>query len=158
MTSNDVTLPADKTIVGLAVRTRPEQAGQDISALWQRFMHEGVAGKMSPISSFVYCIYCDYETDHHGVYTTVLGCEVAPDAEVPAGMRRVRIPTGAYTRFPVKGEPGKAVWQAWAHINGVWTSSHARRYLVDFECYTSLSPTHLEGDIWVGPVASFSSQ
>lgn len=150
MTSENVLLPQDKTIVGISVRTRPETAGQDIAVLWGRFMQEDIVNQLGAVNPTVYSVYCDYETDHQGAYTTVLGCEVPPTAPILSGMRRVVIPVGSYARFSVQGDPGKVVWEAWVSINGTWTTSHLRSYTADFERYTLLSPSQVEAEIYVG--------
>lgn len=148
-----LSLSSDLTILGLALRTRPEDAAQDIPALWQRFFAEGVPGKLPALGAEVYALYCDYEGDHRGAYTLVLGVAVAPDAELPAGMRRVRIPAGRFARFAVSGDPAQVVWQAWSHINGAWANQGERRYTVDFERYTKLAPGDVTAEICVGLLA-----
>jgi predicted transcriptional regulator YdeE len=147
-------LDRDLTIIGCATRTRPEAAASDIPALWQRFRQEGVAARLQASDAFLYALYCDYESDHRGAYTMVLGVACAADAPVPEGMRRVRVPAGRFARFPVAGNPAEVVWKAWAYINGegagAWGRGVERRYIADFERYAKISMTEAEADLCVG--------
>lgn len=124
-------------IVGLSIRTSAATAGPDIGAAWQRFMSEGTAQRVvrDPADAHVYAVYCDYQSDHAGAYTMVLGVAADPKAAVPEGLRRVRIPSGAYQRFVAHGAPDRALWEAWSYVNGVWEQPGARRYIADFERY-----------------------
>lgn len=149
MKSEDKLLQKEKTIIGISTRTRPETAGQDIAALWGRFVQGAVSMHIRALDSVIYSVYCEYETDSQGAYTTVLGCEVPPDAPLPPGMKRVVLPAGPYTCFAVQGDPRRAVWDAWTHINSVWSKTRTRRYETDFECYTGVSPTQVEAEIYV---------
>src|SRR5215470_11206737 len=91
---------ADIVIIGIALRTSNAEAMATIAAHWGRFMQEGIAARLpqKPDDAAVYAVYCDYEADHTRAYTLVLGVAVDARAEVPAGMRRVRVPAGAYAR------------------------------------------------------------
>lgn len=153
----ELTLSSDLTIIGLAVRTRPEAAVTDIPALWQRFFAEGVSGKLPASDAYLYAIYCDYERDFRADYTMVLGVAVDAQTPVPEGMRRVRVPAGRYARFAVQGNPAEVVWGAWMHINGdgagAWTRKAERRYLADFERYADASPANAKVDVCVGLLA-----
>jgi predicted transcriptional regulator YdeE len=154
----ELTLSSDLTIIGLSVRTRPEAAATDIPALWQRFLAEGVPGKLPACDAYLYALYCDYERDFRAGYTMVLGVAVDAQAPVPEGMRRVRVPAGPYARFAVKGDPAAVVWGAWQHINGegdgAWRRQGERRYLADFERYVAAtldaSPANAEVELCVG--------
>ena len=143
-----------KRIVGIFVRTRPDTATKDISALWGRWMQEGLASQLKAVDSSLYSVYFDYETDHTGAYTTLLGVEVPSDLAVPDGMSAVWLQTGIYGRFFVSGgDPGQAIWLSWSQINDKFSRENPRRYLTDFECYQSISQTHIQAEIWVGLVA-----
>ncbi len=145
-----LTLSSDLTIVGLAIRTRPEAASADIPALWQRFFAEGIAARLPATGAEVYALYCDYEGDHRGAYTMVLGVAVDAAAKLPDGLRRVRVPAGAFARFSLSGDPAQVVWRAWAHVNGDWADKAERRYVVDFERYTRITPGDVDAEICVG--------
>jgi predicted transcriptional regulator YdeE len=149
-----VSEPEDRVIIGLAISTCPATAGADIAQAWQRFMTEGTASRVARDSAdaHLYAVYCDYESDHSGRYTMVLGVAAAPTAPVPAGLRRVRIPSGPYARFVAQGEPGRAVWAVWSHVNGSWEKPGVRRYLADFERYApdAFTPEAVTAEVLVG--------
>jgi len=140
----------DLVILGLPVRTSAASAAADIPAHWQRFMQSDLAARAPDAD--VFAVYCDYESDAAGPYTMVLGVAVAPDAPVPAGLRRVRIPAGEYARFSAQGHPAEVVWKTWAHVNGAWDGRPKRRYIADFERYTraAMTPTSVAVDVAVG--------
>lgn len=144
---------ADLVIVGIAVRTSPEGAAQDIPAAWERFMREGIADRVAGrIGDSIYAVYCDYQTDYRGAYTMVVGVEADPAAEVSDGMRRVRIPSGRYAQFVASGDPTHVIWQTWSRINEQWLKRGERRYIADFERYApgAMTPQKVQAEIVVG--------
>jgi predicted transcriptional regulator YdeE len=146
-----VDLSNDLAIVGPSIRTSPATAARDIPAIWRRFMSEGLADRVpSRADSSIYAVYADYESDHRGAYTMVLG--VASSADAPAGMRRVVVPAGRYTRFVAKGDPAEVVFETWVAINEEWPERIARRYAADFERYRAdaVGPGGVEVEIHVG--------
>ena len=75
-------------IAGISVRTTNKngQSQTDIGHLWTKFMSEGLAGQIKDkVTDDIYCLYTDYETDHTGLYTTVIGCKVGSMAQVSEG-------------------------------------------------------------------------
>lgn len=149
-----VSVPKDLVIVGLAIRTSPATAGADIATAWQRFMSEGTAQRVErdPADAGLYAVYCDYQSDHDGPYSMVLGMAVDAKAPVPAGLRRVRVPAGPYAHFVASGDAGKAVWELWSHVNGVWEKPGTRRYIADFERYApdAMADGKVTADVMVG--------
>ncbi len=137
--------PVDLTIIGLAARIDPAQAGEQIPALWQRFASGATTGP-------IYAVYCDYDADHARSYTMVLGVEAPPTAPVPEGQRRVRIPAGAFATFTATGQVGSVVWQTWAAINADPSLTASRRFVADFERYPSppTSDGQVHAEVWVG--------
>lgn len=144
----------DLVVVGLAVATSPGRAAQDIPAHWQRFMVEQVSARI-PVradDAGLYCVYCDYQSDHRGAYTMLLGHAVEPRALVPEGLRRVRIPAGRYAQLPFAGPSQQAIYGAWGFLNERWDGRHQRRYIADFERYEAgaMQPDHVSGQIAIG--------
>lgn len=145
-------------ILGPALRTSPERAAQDIPGFWQKFLSEGWLERLPrrQDDAAVYAVYCEYERDHTGPYTMILGVAVNNDeASAPAGARRVQIPTGRYARFGAKGDPAQVIWRAWQHINSDWMERNQRRYAADYERYplsalASMATGSVEADIVVG--------
>jgi predicted transcriptional regulator YdeE len=80
----------------------------------------------------VYCVYCEYESDHNGPYTVVIGCAVDPDVAVPEGIKKVTIDAGNFVVCEAKGELPNSVFAAWAEI---WNAPLERRYQADFDRY-----------------------
>lgn len=123
----------DLVIIGLAQRTSLATAAQDIPAFWQRFLADEAQALRRAEGQAIYAVYTDYESDDRGPYTMVLGVAVEPQAPVPAGMRRVRLPHGRYARLVVAGDPREQIGPAWQHINGAWEGRRARRFIADYE-------------------------
>lgn len=105
-------------VIGIAVRTTNEnnQAAQDIPALWNKFMSEGISRKIpNALGEELYCIYTDYESDHTKPYTTLLGCKVSTLENIPEGMMGKTFATGDYVPFVAKGNIRKGmVINIWA--------------------------------------------
>jgi predicted transcriptional regulator YdeE len=124
-------------IIGIAVRTtnHNRQAESDIGALWERFYRDDCKLKISgKISEDLYCVFTDYETDHLGAYTTVLGCQVKPGTIPSAGFIRRIILKSRYQVFISKGTLPECVQQTWMEI---WNSDLRRSYTADFDVYGS---------------------
>jgi len=144
----------DLIVIGLAVATSPERAAHDIPAHWQRFFGEQVSGRV-PLrhdDSHVYCVYCDYQSDHRAAYTMVLGHEADASALVPQGMRRVRIPAGRYAQLAFDGRPEQVINAGWSFINEHWDGRAQRRYIADYERFRldAMTPDHVSGQIAIG--------
>ena len=110
----------------------------DCGGLWQRFMGEGIANKISgKISDNLYAVYFDYDGDHTNPYSFFIGCNVDTNAVVPEGLQSISIPTQNYTVITAKGKMPDGVATTWEDI---WKSDINREYGYDFEVYTILSP------------------
>lgn len=140
-------------IAGLAIRTRNAdgQALRDIQALWGRFFAEQVAAKIpGKVSDDVYSVYCEYESDHTGAYTTLLGVRLNElPAELPEGFRALAFDGGTYTIYTAKGNIHKGIiGQTWGHI---WNTAQERCFTADFEVYDARSadPENAEVDIYI---------
>jgi predicted transcriptional regulator YdeE len=109
-------------VVGIDTRTTNEaerdSATASIGQLWQRFYQEGVCDQIPDRvdQSTVLAVYTDYESDHTGAYTLVLGCEVSSLTNVPAGFRAITIPPADYAIFPVNGPMPDALIARWVEI------------------------------------------
>jgi predicted transcriptional regulator YdeE len=140
------------SVIGISVRTTNEngQAGQDIPALWNKFMTEGIAAQIpNKIDSTVYCIYTDYEKDHTKPYTTILGCKVENLNNIPTEMVGKIFDKAEYEKFVAKGNILKGmVFDEWTKI---WNSDLNRTFTADFEVYgeKSQNPENAEVDIFI---------
>lgn len=139
-------------VIGISVRTTNEngQSGQDIPALWDRFIAENIIEQIpNKVSNVVYCIYTDYEIDHTKPYTTILGCVVKSLDFIPENMTGKTIEGVNYERFVVKGNLAEGiVFNQWENI---WNSDLARIYTADFEIYSDKvqNPENAEVDIFI---------
>jgi predicted transcriptional regulator YdeE len=140
------------SVIGISVRTTNEkgQSGQDIPALWNRFISEGILQQIpDKISDDIYCLYTDYEKDHTKPYTTLLGCAVSSLNNIPEGMMGKLIETAQYTKFVASGDLAQGVvFNEWLKI---WSSDLDRTFTTDFEVYNekALHPENAEVDIYI---------
>jgi len=134
---------AGATAVGIEVRTRNsdemDPATAKIGALWQRFFRDElgskIAGSVEPPT--VVGVYSNYESDHTGAYSLLVGLLTKPKAAVPEGMTKIAIPAGNYMVFEARGPMPQALigtWGAiWKHFGP--SSTQRRAYSVDFELH-----------------------
>lgn len=139
-------------IIGISVRTTNEngQSAQDIPALWNKFMTEGIQQKIpGKISEEIFCIYTDYEKDHTKPYTTILGCKVESLDFVPENMVGKTVESAEYEKIIAKGNLTEGiVYNKWLEI---WNSDLDRIFTADFEVYGEKvqDPKNAEVDIYI---------
>ena len=139
-------------VIGISVRTTNEngQSAQDIPALWNKFMTEGIQQKiLGKISEEIFCIYTDYEKDHTKPYTTILGCKVESLDFVPENMVGKTIESADYEKIIAKGNLTEGiVYNKWLEI---WNSDLDRIFTADFEVYGEKvqNPKNAEVDIYI---------
>lgn len=123
-------------VIGVSVRTTNEngQSANDIQALWDEFMSEGVANKIpNKIDGEILSIYTNYESDHTKPYDTILGCRVSSLEEIPEGMIGQSFERGNYGEFISKGDLLQGiVYTTWTEI---WEKDLDREFTADFEVY-----------------------
>jgi len=76
-------------VIGISVRTSNghSDVAKHIGDLWGRFMSKGIIEHIpNKLEESIYSLYTDYETDHTGAYTAVIGCKVSSFDEIPKGM------------------------------------------------------------------------
>jgi predicted transcriptional regulator YdeE len=140
------------SVIGISVRTTNEngQSGQDIPALWNKFMAEGISGKIpNKIDNSLYCIYTEYEKDHTKPYTTILGCLVSSLDVIPEAMIGKTIEKASYEKFTAKGNLQEGiVFKEWMKI---WSADLNRSFNADFEIYgeKAQNPENAEVDIFI---------
>lgn len=121
-------------VVGITVRTSNANA-HEIGALWGRFYETGAARRISESGdATIYSVYSDYESDHTGSFTVLIGCAVPENSVVPDGMSKRSVSAGRYAVFPAIGELPASVVKAWS---SVWDTPLDRVYNTDFERYSS---------------------
>jgi predicted transcriptional regulator YdeE len=121
-------------VSGIAIRTtnQDDRATIDIGNLWTKFMRENIAGQIAArLSDDIYCVYTDYENDHTGWYTAVLGCRIENpnDSE---GMFTALVPKGSYRLYKPSGKFPECVANAWREI---WEDCPSRSYIADYDLY-----------------------
>ncbi len=134
-----------KIIAGISARTTnaresaPDTAS--IPGLWSRFLGENIGEQISNEqgSHTVYGVYTDYESDHAGAYTLIIGKEIDDEASAPEGMTRKKLPAGSYLKFERAGKLPEAVVETWKEIWAYFEGSteYQRAYTADYEEYTS---------------------
>ncbi|OXG05598.1 putative transcriptional regulator YdeE [Flavobacterium araucananum] len=124
------------SVIGISVRTTNEngKSGEDIPALWNKFMSEEIQHKIpNTVSPDIFCIYTDYEKDHTKPYTTILGCKVENLDFIPQGMTGKTIESADYEQLIAKGNLSEGVvYNKWLEI---WNSDLNRSFTADFEVY-----------------------
>jgi predicted transcriptional regulator YdeE len=139
-------------VIGIALRTTNEngQSVQDIPALWNRFMTEGILGQIpNKINNTLYCIYTDYEKDHTKPYTTILGCNVSNLDQIPYGLVGKTFEEQTYIKRVAKGNLMQGiVYEEWTKI---WNADLNRAFTADFEVYDerTQNPENAEVDIFI---------
>jgi len=140
------------SVIGVSVRATNEngQSGNDIPALWNKFMAEGIIEKIpNKVDSSIYCIYTDYEKDHTKPYTTIIGCKVMNLDSIPQGMVGKTFEEANYSKHVAKGNILEGlVFNEWTKI---WNSGMQRSFTADFEVYgeKARNPENAEVDIFV---------
>jgi predicted transcriptional regulator YdeE len=139
-------------LIGISVRTTNEggQAATDIAELWGRFMAEKLADKIpNKVDDTVYSLYTDYESDHTGPYTALLGCRVETLEDVPEGMSGRSFSGGNYVKLMAKGDLTRGlIVNKWSQI---WELDLDRAFTADFEVFgeKAQDPTNAEVDFLI---------
>ncbi|HWZ14825.1 MAG TPA: GyrI-like domain-containing protein [Mucilaginibacter sp.] len=124
-------------VVGISVRTINQngRSQKDIGELWTRFTTADLIHQIDDrVTDDIYCIYTDYESDHTGYYTAVLGCKVNALTRIGEGFTGISVPKGKYEVYTLSGKFPDNVGDAWRHI---WNSGADRTYSADFDLYSA---------------------
>ena len=137
-------------VAGIAVRTTNQdgKADKDIGDLWTKFTSENIQSKISgKYSDDLYCVYTDYEMDHTGWYTAVIGCRVSEAGD--DGMFIALVPSGSYRVYRPDGKFPDCVAETWRHI---WADGFSRKYVADYDLYKAGAKSfeETEAEIYVG--------
>lgn len=142
---------AEKKIVGIKTRTNHQLEIHSLEGkifpIVKHYFHQNVAAsipnRIHPGTTF--CIYTNYESDHHGDYTYCIGEEVDSFENIPTDLETLIIPAQKYIRFTngpgsmpdVIRKPWQQIWQMTpAELGGI------RSYITDFEIYDERSRDH----------------
>ncbi len=133
-------------IIGIALRTYNANTENAIGKHWHRFLKDEIQQKIpNKTSNDVIALYIDYESDHTGMYTFIIGCQVRSFEDVPEGLVARTIPASRFAVFSAKGKIPEALIETWQEI---WNTDLERTYTGDFDLYKDLSQQK-EGDFEV---------
>ena len=128
-------------IIGIAINTSNAdgKALMDLGTLWGRFFSENIAAQIpNAINHNIYALYTDYETNHTGKYTALIGLAVSDLDNIAPGLTAKSIASGNYLKYVARGKMPEAIVKTWEEI---WQNDHLlnRKYTVDFERYDERS-------------------
>lgn len=125
----------EKLFMGLELRTNNEECSLAMPAHKERFFKENTLSKIpNKVNGNILALYTDYEGDHTGSYSWILGCEVSSLNQIPDGLVGKIIPASKYAVYTTRGEFPQGLIAAWQDI---WKSNLSRSYTSDFEVYRS---------------------
>lgn len=151
------------TIAGFSVRTNnisesskeTASIGNLVDSYFKNQLYNRLSGRIS--QGVTYIVYTEYESDHSGDYTCVIGEEVAEDTINSDDFDiLITIPSQTYSKLTTKEGPlPSIVINAWMEI---WKMRpidlHGKRsFIADFERYdhrASADPAKAVVDIFVG--------
>ena len=120
-------------VIGISVRTTnaAQSTTQAIEKLWGRWWNEEIQKQIpNSISSDIYALYTDYESDFNGAYTLIIGVPVSSLETIPEGFVGITVEKDQYKKYTSKGKMPEAVLNTWMEI---WQSPDLNReYRVDF--------------------------
>lgn len=128
-------------LIGISTVTSNQdgKAAADIGTLWGRFISENLLEKIpNQTDPDIVCVYTDYEKDHTGKYTCILGLKVHSLDAIPEGLIGRSFDGGKFQSFLASGELPQAVVDTWKEI---WAQDNSlnRSYTYDYEVYDERS-------------------
>ncbi len=147
------------SVAGLTARTNNahEMSGKGrIGSVWQDFLKPGLVGKIpNKVGVDLVVVYTDYETDHTGHYTYLLGVPIFSAEPLPADLTVRHVPAGRYAVFSSNRGPLKQIVpEIWQQI---WAMSPeelggTRAFKTDYEIYDqrAADPENAQIDVYVG--------
>ncbi|MEV0384136.1 effector binding domain-containing protein [Nonomuraea sp. NPDC050643] len=147
----DVIERAELIVVGFAVRTtnaeEVDPGRAKLPTLWQRTGAPGAFAHVpGRLDENLYAVLTDYESDHNGAYTQIVGIGVRTVPRLPEGMVAVRVPAARSLKLVARGPMPQALVEAWQQVWKHTESGGApsRAYTTDLEVH------HPEGaDLYV---------
>lgn len=146
-------------VAGLTARTNNahEMSGKGkIGNVWQDFLRPNLAVKIpNRIGVDLVAVYTDYETDHTGHYTYLLGLPTTSAEAMPANLTVKHIPPGRYAVLSSnRGPIMQVVPEIWQRI---WSMSPeelggTRAFKTDYEIYDqrAADPENAQIDVYIG--------
>jgi predicted transcriptional regulator YdeE len=117
----EITDREELTVVGFVVRTTNadelDLARAKLPGLWRRAGAPGAFAHVpGRIDENLYAVLTDYESDHHGAYTQIVGIGVRTAPRLPEGMVAVRVPAARALRVAARGPMPQAIVEAWQQV------------------------------------------
>jgi predicted transcriptional regulator YdeE len=146
-------------IAGLTTRTNNahEMSGKGkIGNVSQEFLHPNLAAKIpNKIGVDLIAAYTDYETDHTGHYTYLLGLPILSAESLPASLTVKHVPAGRYAVFSSsRGPITQIVPEIWQRIRSMSPGElgGTRAFKTDYEIYDqrAANPDNAQIDVYVG--------
>lgn len=146
-------------MAGLAARTcnaREMSGTGKIEGIWETFLRPGVVGRIpNKMGIDLVAVYTDYETDHTGYYTYLLGLPVISGEAFPSDLTIRHITAGRYAVITSeRGVLADVVQGAWQRI---WSMPEKelggkRAFRTDFEIYDQRAsdPENAQIDVYIG--------
>ena len=146
-------------VVGVAARTHnaAERNGNGkIGEIWHNLLRDNLAAKIpNKLGIDLIAVYTDYDSDHAGQYTYLLGLPVSSIKDVPPKFVAKHIPGGRYAVVTSnRGPVEKVVLETWQRI---WAMSPGelggmRSFRSDYEIYDqrSADPEKAQIEVFIG--------
>jgi len=120
-----------------AAEANPETAR--IPALWER-IERGELEALIPkrlAKGKPFAVYHNYQSDHRGPYSLLVGYQVIDQDDVPMGLSGLNVPAGRYLMFTAEGPKPGSLEQAWRYISHYFEQPGAplRAYTFDYEIH-----------------------
>ncbi len=119
-------------IIGVEMRVSnvPENAANDMSTLWGKFMVRDIINILpNKVSTEVYCVYMDYAND--GSFTAVIGCRVNSIEQIPKGCVAKHIPEFKSKCYKTSGKLPDCLIELWKEVR--MDNTIERAYFIDYE-------------------------
>lgn len=157
-----IELPAIK-LIGITTRTNnkhlfeSDPSTNKVAQTVQKYFHGAMPNKIlnRKKPGITYCVYTEYENDHHSDFTYFIGEEVDSFESLPKEFTALTIPSQTYAKFTNGPGPMPMVcidmWQKiWAMDNKQLGGT--RGYRADFELYDERASDHnnVTLDIFIG--------
>lgn len=138
----------EKKVMGIEIRTSNQlevhQSTARIPKAWQTFAEEKVLDRIpnKAHKKVLLGVYTDYESDHNGKYSLIIGTEVTSLDDIPEGMVGVTAVPAKYLEFQTEGKMPDAVISSWQSIWQYFAkhTEYQRTYTTDFEVYDTDKP------------------
>ena len=130
-------------VIGIEVGTTNQlemnPATAKIPGLYARYYQDHIAEKIphKKKDGSMLGVYTNYESDHTGAYTLVIGVPVTSLDAIPAQMTGVTIPAGKYLVFQARGPMPQALIETWTTIWNYFPGhpGYKRAYTTDYEIH-----------------------